>query len=336
MEKEESIEREQNSILIDLEKNKYLLKTKYNNYFHLTKKKIYMEHKDFICTNIIQNYNSLNLYLALKNNSSGEGYIFNTNKNSYIKAHSQSISKLILDYKNKYLISCSFDKYIKIWEILEINENINCISQLKGHKGRIYDMDLITNKNKLISCGMDKNILIWDLQELILIKNISFPSCFHNLIIKCLSLKENIDTNDSKELILVYSKNSKINIVDFKDFKILETINICKGEGVILFINNNECIYQENKTLYLIIYNFKDKKLIGELIGCNNIIILIYKIDKVNKITTFDKGNNIKIWDFIKKICELSIKTDFILYNIYVDIKGILYCGSLNKTLIYN
>ena len=147
MTKKEQKEELQNQEIIKILNNNNLLKCKYKNIFHLTKKSIFLEHKNYICTNIIQNRLSHNLYFSLKNNNSGEGYIFEKENNIYIKAHAQTISKLLIDYNNNFLISCSYDKYIKVWDISKTNSNLACISQLKGHNGRIYDMDLIKDKN---------------------------------------------------------------------------------------------------------------------------------------------------------------------------------------------
>lgn len=322
--------------IIDIKDIQYLSKTKYQNYLHLTERTIFCEHDNFICTYITKNNTLLNLYLALKNNSTGEGYIYDNNNKYYIKAHSQFISKLLFDYNHNYLISCSYDKYIKIWDLLKKDVNKKCINQLKGHKGRIYDMDLINDKNKLLSCGMDKNIIIWDLNTFSLYKKILINSCFHNIIIKYISTFENTIDNISKEFFLLYSKNGIINIIDINNSKIIETINIFINDGTVLFINNQECLFQNNKTFNLVVYDFKNKKKTGELIGCNYNVLLMYKIDKINKIISFDKGNNIKIWNYIKKICELNIKIEFIMHCLYVDNEGNLFCGSLNKTFKYN
>ena len=333
MDKKDSVNTEN---IINIKENKYPLKVKYKNYFHLVEKSIFLEHKNFTCTHIIQDFDSSNLYLALKNNSTGEGYLLSNNDNLYINAHSQTIPKLLIYYSNKYLISCSYDKSIKIWEI-SINDkksNIKCISQLKGHKGRIYDMDLNNDKKILISCGMYKNILIWDLQKFNLIKEIRV-SYVYNLMIKYLSPSDTND-NNSKELIVIYSNNSHLNIVDINTNKNIDNFNLCKKDGAILFLNDKECIYQDSKSFNLIVFNFIEKKIVDELVGEDSPIILMYKIDNGDKIISFYSENNIRIWNYIKKFCELNIKIDFSLHCFYIDKKGKLYCGSLDRTFLYN
>jgi hypothetical protein len=57
---------------------------------------------------------------------------------------------------------------------------------------------------------------------------------------------------------------------------------------------------------------------------------------KDDKIISYDNGNNLKIWNYMKYFCELTIKIDFVLYCIFPDENGELLCGSINKTYIYN
>ena len=182
---------------------------------------------------------------------------------------------------------------------------------------------------------MEKYIYIWDIEKFILTKKIEVLSTFQNILIKYFISNINLYKNNLNEIICIYSKKGVVNIIDINIDKNIETINIYSNGGPILFINNEEIIYQNAKKNNLIIYNFISKKINGELNECN-IILIFYKIDKLNKIISFDKGNNIKIWNYIKKYCELCIKIDFVLNCLYVDSEGILYCGSFNKTLIYN
>ena len=99
-------------------------------------------------------------------------------------------------------------------------------------------------------------------------------------------------------------------------------------------MNNEEYIYQNKKSLNIIIFNFKMKKNIGTLVGCKNNIQIMQKSINDDKIISYDSGNNIKIWNYIKFFCELTIKIDFVLYNIFIDENGDLICGSINKTYI--
>ena len=330
MEKSELNEEENEFSKILEEKYKDSGIVKFNNYFHLNKKDIFFCHNQYICTYILQNDTNSNVYLALKLNSSGEGYIFNKENNLYIKSHSQLISKLIIDYKNNYIISCSYDKIINIYDLSKFDNNSKILAGLKGHKGRIYDMDLVPNKDQLLSCGMDKNILLWDIKNFSLIKNIYLISSVHNLVVRYLI------TEEFKELIFIYSKNQMINFIDLNNFEIIEKDNMSNNVSSVFILNNREYIYQNKKSHNIIIYDFIMKKEKGILKGCKNNIQIIHTFKKNDKIISYDDGNNINIWNYIKQFCELTIKIDFVLYCFFIDIEGNLICGSINKTYIYN
>ena len=229
------------------------------------------------------------------------------------------ISKLIINQKNNYIISCSYDKTIIIWDFIKLNNKSSKLAVLQGHKGRIYDI----------------NILLWDIKNFNLIKKIYLNSCIHNLMVRYLLLEKNFNNVESKELIFVYTQNKGINFINFNKDEILETINIYCNDGSILILNNEEYIYQNKKTFNIIIFNFMLKKLSGILKGCKNEIVIILKFSKANKLISYDKGNNIKIWNCIKKVCELAIKIDFVLYCLYIDSRGNLYCGSNKNIYIY-
>ena len=73
-----------------------------------------------------------------------------------INAHKEKINKIILTLDKKFIISCSEDKTIKIWDIF----NGNLVKIFYGHTDIIYSLDVISEKN-IISVG--KEIIIWDI-----------------------------------------------------------------------------------------------------------------------------------------------------------------------------
>ena len=335
MPKKENIEKDNQLINLIKQNNNYSSKVKFSKYFHICQKDTYFIHDKYICTYIIQQNISSNIFFALKNNISGEGYIFDKNNNKYIKGHSQMISKLIIDYKNNYLISCSYDKLIIIWRLSKEKNNLEILNELKGHKGRIYDMDLISNKDELLSCGMDRNILLWNIKEFSLIKKIYLNSSIHNLIVKYYLESDIKNEKYPNEWLFVYSKNQTVNCIDFNTDKIIESFNIHCYDGSLLLVDNEKFIYQKKKSYDIVIYNFKIEEIAGIFIGCKHEIQIILNRIKDNKIISFDIGNNIKIWNYTKKFCELTIKIDFVLIYLYITRNGKLLCGSINKIYIY-
>jgi len=74
------------------------------------------------------------------------------------KAHENNISGIIF-YGDKRLITCSFDKSIKIWDL----ETLQLEATLIGHSNWVIGLQLF--QDYLISAGMDNHLIIWDLKE---------------------------------------------------------------------------------------------------------------------------------------------------------------------------
>ena len=299
---------------------------KYTNNFHLTTKKEFLIHKNYSCTYITQNKSNLLLYLAMKQNSTGSGYIYLLNNNNIIsmnQSHSQSISKLLIYSKNDYLISCSFDKFIKIWDIKN-KTSIEYIFTLKGHKSRIYNIAI--HDNKLISGGMEKNVFIWDLEKFILIKTITISSFY--------ILSFYINQN---EIVSIYSKNpSSICKIDINKNEIIDTITLKVKEVPFIFLNDSECAYSHflNKKYNIEFYDNKNNKIIKEMYNGVNKVNILKKV-KDFKVIAVDSQNFIRIINYHKYFCELLIDSNITISNIFVSKEGNLFCTSIIKIFIY-
>jgi WD40 repeat protein len=70
--------------------------------------------------------------------------------------HTQAISSLCL-LNDQYLVSGSFDKTIKLWDI---NNNFKCINTLKGHENSIFSVTQLRD-DSLISSSFDGTIRLW-------------------------------------------------------------------------------------------------------------------------------------------------------------------------------
>ena len=80
-----------------------------------------------------------------------------------LPAHNGNIYNLAV-LQNRYLVSCSADRSIKIWRINE-NMSIECVKHLNGHMRYISSILFNTHENELISCSGDKTIRIWRLVD---------------------------------------------------------------------------------------------------------------------------------------------------------------------------
>ena len=80
-----------------------------------------------------------------------------------ISEHSNSII-FLNELKNKNLISCSADNFIKIFHLNFISNSYDVKYQIKAHNSFICKVIELKNGN-LFSCSYDKTVKIWDLNN---------------------------------------------------------------------------------------------------------------------------------------------------------------------------
>lgn len=85
--------------------------------------------------------------------------------NQLKNAHSKSINMVTFQKGTSYLISCSSDQFIKVWDLSTPDDVRIPIKSLTGHE---HIVSAISSSHKdpniLFSCSRDKTIKVWDLQ----------------------------------------------------------------------------------------------------------------------------------------------------------------------------
>ena len=135
-----------------------------------------------------------------------------------LASHTNQINHMVV-YKDK-LISCSWDRTIKIWELNLEGKDAKLIRTLEGHSE--YVTYLVVYKDKLISCSGDKTIKIWNLEgeNIELIRtleynyhpyyDINYMVVYKNTLISCAWSKNikiwNLD-NENVEESLIHANN---------------------------------------------------------------------------------------------------------------------------------
>ena len=62
------------------------------------------------------------------------------------------------DTAGKYLVSCSSDLTIKLWDL---NNDFLCCKTFNGHDHNVSFVDFVMGGDYLLSCSRDKNIKLW-------------------------------------------------------------------------------------------------------------------------------------------------------------------------------
>ena len=77
------------------------------------------------------------------------------NKKLMEKGKNQSVPKI----NKEYIISCSRDKSIKIWDVF----GSSCIYTILGHDNWVRNLIVHPNGKYIVSCSDDKSVRVWDL-----------------------------------------------------------------------------------------------------------------------------------------------------------------------------
>ena len=251
--------------------------------------------------NIIQNipnaHNNWIYYISIKdknNFASSSNKIINiwikqNNKfilNKTINAHKDKIKKIIY-LTNGIIISCSFDKTIKIFKEDSNNNNqYICIKKL-SHKNYINSILYIEEKNMLISSGIYVT-KIWNFLNYELIISIENAECH------CWNALEKID-NDR---IIVGGTDGLMKVISLDEKKIIKKINnnfycncICKIKNKNFFLVGGD---SENNNIN--IYNSINYQYINFIPNAHfDIIIGFFELDNGN-ILSYSQDKNIQCW----------------------------------------
>ena len=243
---------------------------------------------------VIDDYN----FITCSNDKSIKRWSFNEDK-IYIleeiknEAHSKGITKIIFfttkDLKN-YLISCSYDKTIKIWEKKnntneENTQNYIIKKILTGHKETIRSI-LQLNENILVSGG-DDGIKTWDIKTFQKILSIQKCDCYsRNSLVKY-----------SNKIIIVGGSNEKLSIVDVYLGIIINSIKSFSNIWSILVIENGLIITgSEDKDLRIFEINKNEISFLNDFKSVHNDTICCVTQIK-NSIALGSGDGSISIWN---------------------------------------
>lgn len=80
-----------------------------------------------------------------------------------IKAHEGSVNSLDMSYDGKYLVSCSADYTIKLWDI---KNNFKLLNKFEGHKFSVNSISFSKDSRFLLSASSDGTLRIWSFTNL--------------------------------------------------------------------------------------------------------------------------------------------------------------------------
>ena len=227
---------------------------------------------------ITSSYKDIKLWIKKDN-------LFKYNK-SIENAHNDWITKVIY-YGNKKIISCSWDKTVKIWE--EKYDGYKNIQTLT-HSNKIYSMLLLENKNVLVSGGIDGTKL-WKLSNFDLIYHFQQTVCGNN----------NALCRINEDLIIVYaSKNNRhsLKILSISQKSIIKEISypfFCYG---IQLIKDKGLILTGGVSKDIIIYRSDNYECFQTITNAHEDNIFGFIELKDGTIISYGKDKNFNLWSF--------------------------------------
>src|SRR5512138_610247 len=90
-------------------------------------------------------------------------YLFSKDKTEvFIQlGHASTITSVVMTKDNRYIISGSLDKTIKIWDV----SNNTLIKTLSGHDLGIKKIAISPDDRYIVSGGRDKTVKLWDMEK---------------------------------------------------------------------------------------------------------------------------------------------------------------------------
>jgi WD40 repeat protein len=224
--------------------------------------------------------------------------IINTNTKqdySFVKAHEECISCLLY-VKREMLLTGSWDRAIKLWNIVENNPTY--IRTFSAHKGNITCLKQI-NGELFVSSGLDRFTILWDLTKFHFIKLIKQDAPVYSLL--SLTTKQLISGNGNGDLIINNLNSGKC---IQKHFGELDDDIIWSLEKI-----SNFRIVSGHHSGEIKIWNAMGSLICMKRITeghASRVCSILYLGN--NKFATCGDNNAIKIWNDISFECHQTIK----------------------------
>jgi WD40 repeat protein len=92
-------------------------------------------------------------------------------KMNTIQGHKDRVSRLLYSPNRRFLVSASYDKYIKVWDV----NSGRLVRDIPAHKLPVYDISITSDSRTLVSGGGDQMLKVWDMATGNKLDEFSYP-----------------------------------------------------------------------------------------------------------------------------------------------------------------
>jgi len=242
--------------------------------------------------------------------------------------HKLGISDLSVTKNGNRLVSASFDKSVKLWNLtngeciktLKVNSIVETVAMandasfiaiagqisnygivvfnseldkelfvLQGHSDTVGMIRLSENNQRLVSCSSDKSIRVWDLKG----KSVIFERYYHGAILCC-------SISGDGSCIALSTKDDLIEVwnIDFEVLLFSKKHEKKEVREILLSHDNKELIIAGGKDKKTEIWDLYDQKIKYVIDGHGYITYCMFLDKSKNILITGGLDKYLKIWDF--------------------------------------
>ena len=210
-----------------------------------------------------------------------------------INAHNESVTDIAITYDNKYLLSTSWDKYLKLWSLAEGNEINGTIASEQGVVSLAVSNDDYLDGG-IVTGSLDQDVKIWSL-ELAKDTSLSF-ALKHNLKEHNGSI-HGLEIASDKKIVVSGSYDQSIKQWDLSTGHLLYS-SLSENSGINAIALNEPCgfIVTGGGDGILTIWELESEKKLGLLIGNVNSLKSLAISESGEFIAGGCADGSIKIW----------------------------------------